>query len=214
MSDKPRQLRGTAVRDRLVDVATELFYVNGVRAVGIDEVLRRSGISKASLYRWFPSKDDLIVAVLQRRNDMFWRKWDAVARENPDARDELVAQATWMRDLATSEGYRGCVFVNTAAEFDSDHARIRDRCLDHEAELHRRLRGLTARLDVVDGDLLADRLHVAIVGAFAVGGVYPAGGPADGLPDLVDVLLSAAVPVGSPTVRSLPPLRDPTAPVP
>ena len=88
------------------------------------------------------------------------------------------------------------------------------RSFYYEAELHRRLRGLTARLDVVDGDLLADRLHVAIVGAFAVGGVYPAGGPADGLPDLVDVLLSAAVPVGSPTVRSLPPLRDPTAPVP
>ncbi|MDV2475717.1 TetR/AcrR family transcriptional regulator [Rhodococcus zopfii] len=198
MSDKPRQLRGTAVRDRLIDIATELFYVNGVRAVGIDEVIRRSGISKASLYRWFPSKGDLVVAALQRRDDLFWTAWDAVARENPDPRDELVAQLSWMRDLATSAGYRGCVFVNTAAEFDSDQSRIRERCLEHEEELRRRLRGLTARLGVADGDRLADRIHVVIVGAFAVGGVYPAGGPAGQLLDLVDVLVRAAVSASSP----------------
>ncbi|UAK30258.1 TetR/AcrR family transcriptional regulator [Nocardia asteroides] len=193
MSEKPKQLRGIGVRDKLVGIASELFYDHGVRAIGVDEVVRRAGMAKASLYRWFPTKDDLVLAVLQRRDDNFWAKWDATAARYADARSELDAQLAWIQELATREGYRGCAFVNTAAEFSSEQSeRIRQRCAEHEHELARRLRALTARLDVTDDDRLADELHLAIVGAFAVGGIYPTGGPAVRLEALAEDLISRA----------------------
>jgi len=197
VTGKPKQLRGAAAREKLVDVAAELFYTNGVRATGVDEVVRRSGMAKASLYRWFPNKDDLILAVLDKRDEVFWAAWDETARRHPGPREELDAQLARIQQLATRDGYRGCAFVNTAAEFDVGQAAIRARCLRHEEELRRRLRALTARLEVADSERLADQLHVAIVGAFAVGGVYPTGGPAHHLLDLAAVLLRAAEPAST-----------------
>ncbi|QKW05414.1 TetR/AcrR family transcriptional regulator [Streptomyces sp. NA04227] len=197
MSEKPRQLRGAAAREKLVGIASGLFYENGVRAVGIDEVVRRSGMAKASLYRWFPSKDDLVLAVLQRRDDAFWSAWDDIAARHPEPRDELDAQLSWMQDLAAQENYRGCAFVNTAAEYEGSPSSVRDRCLAHEEELRRRLRALTARLGRTGSDQLADQLHLAIVGAFATGGLYAGSGPAGQLTSLADVLLGSRGPTGA-----------------
>lgn len=197
MSEKPKQLRGIAVRDKLVGVATELFYDNGVRGIGVDEVVRRAGMAKASLYRWFPTKDDLVLAVLQQRDDSFWARWDQTAALYADARAELDAQLAWIQELATHKGYRGCAFVNTAAEFSSEQSeRIRQRCAEHEHELARRLRALTARLGVTDDDRLADQLHIAIVGTFALGGIYPTGGPAIRLRALAEDLISQSTAEG------------------
>lgn len=191
MSEAPKQIRGEALREKLVDIAAELFYTNGVRAVGVDEVVRRAGVAKASLYRWFPSKDHLVLGVLQRRDDNFWAKWDKTAALHTDPREQLDAQMAWIQDLATHPNYRGCAFVNTAAEFDSIESQtIRDRCLDHEEELRRRLRALTAELGGPDSDRLADHLHIAIVGALAVGGLYRENGPASELRTLATGLLA------------------------
>ncbi|WP_278261763.1 TetR/AcrR family transcriptional regulator [Nocardia sp. AG03] len=195
MSDKPKQARGAAVRDTLVGIAADLFYADGVRAVGVDEVVRRSGMAKASLYRWFPSKDDLVLAVLQRRDENFWAAWDSAAESAPDPRAELDAQLTWIQRLATHPDYRGCAFVNTAAEFgDGASAAVRQRCLDHEQELRRRLRALAERLAVEDSARFADLMHLGIVGAFATGGIYESGGPADQLRTLAASLLGEAPP--------------------
>ncbi|WP_405181619.1 TetR/AcrR family transcriptional regulator [Nocardia sp. NBC_01377] len=197
MSEKAKQLRGPAVREKFIDVATDLFYANGVHAVGIDEVISRTGMAKASLYRRFPSKDDLVLAVLQRRDDQFWAAWDETATRHPDPRAQLDAQLARMQRLATGKGYRGCAFVNTAAEFDSEaNESIRRRCLAHQEELRRRLGTLTTELGTEAHDRaerLADQLTIAIVGAFAVGGLYPTGGPAAQLRALADDLIAATV---------------------
>ncbi|MGW4479952.1 TetR/AcrR family transcriptional regulator [Rhodococcus triatomae] len=191
MGEASGQLRGTALAEKLVDVAAELFYVNGIRAVGVDEVVRRAGVAKASLYRWFPTKDDLILAVLQRRDTEFWARWDdAATASGDDPRAELDAHLTWIQALATRRHYRGCAFVNTAAEFDGTESQhIRARCRDHEEELRRRLRALTARLDVADSDRVADQLHIAVVGTLVIGGLCPGGGSATELTALADALV-------------------------
>lgn len=189
----PKQLRGTAVREKLIGVAAELFYAKGTRAVGIDEVIRESGMSKASLYRWFDGKDALVLAVLQRRDDLFWAQWDRIAEQYPaQPEQQLRAQLAWMQRLATTDGYRGCAFVNTAAEFDAAHTAIRDRCERHEARLGRRLRALVDGMRVRDPEALAEQLQVAIVGAFAIAGVTRGGGPAHQLGGVTDALIAAA----------------------
>jgi AcrR family transcriptional regulator len=198
MSEKPKQSRGEAVRDKFVDIAADLFYRNGIHAIGVDEVVRQAGMAKASLYRWFPSKDDRVLAVLQRRDENFWAALDATTSQYVDPLDELNAQLAWIQDLATREGYRGCAFVNAAAEFGSAQpGGIQERCLKHEEELRRRLRLLTAQLDTTDSDGLADCLHIAIMGAFALGGLYPTNGPAAQLRALADQLISAGAPTRS-----------------
>src|SRR6185437_13687935 len=67
------------VRQRILDTASALFYARGVRAVGVDLVVEASGVAKTSLYRHFRTKDDLIVAFLEREDDEFWAQWDGVA---------------------------------------------------------------------------------------------------------------------------------------
>src|ERR1700733_8108971 len=68
-----------SVRDRLLDTAADLFYREGIRAVGVDLVVERTGVAKTSLYRHFPSKDDLVAAVLERDDRRFWAYWDRIA---------------------------------------------------------------------------------------------------------------------------------------
>src|SRR5687768_18585600 len=82
-----------SVRDRILNTARELFYREGARAVGVDTVVAQSGVAKTSLYRWFPSKDALIVAVLEEEAKDRWAGWDYTAqRADPSPREQLRAQ--------------------------------------------------------------------------------------------------------------------------
>src|SRR5947209_2384286 len=79
-----------SARDRVFAVAADLFYRKGVRAVGVEEIVREAGVAKISLYRGFASKDDLVAAYLDDRNAGFWRKWDeAFARHESKPRTQL-----------------------------------------------------------------------------------------------------------------------------
>src|SRR5712691_7063594 len=93
--------RGTEVRDRILATASDLFYQNGIRAVGVDLVVEKAGVAKTSLYRHFGGKDDLVVAFLQRMDQDFWKTWDKVTEQHPDdARAQLNAQLDWIGQRA------------------------------------------------------------------------------------------------------------------
>src|SRR6516162_9521809 len=80
-------------RQRILETASEMFYRDGVRAVGIDAIIARSGVAKMSLYRNFPSKHALVAAWLEDRDAFFWRRWDnaeASRAGNPRAQIEAV----------------------------------------------------------------------------------------------------------------------------
>src|SRR5215469_5327359 len=68
---------GKPPRERLLDVAAELFYRRGIHAVGIDEIIAAAGVAKMSLYRSFASKDELVAAYLERRDARYWQWWNA-----------------------------------------------------------------------------------------------------------------------------------------
>jgi AcrR family transcriptional regulator len=105
------------VRERILDTATELFYRDGVRNVGIDEVIARADVAKASLYKHFDSKDDLIAAVLLERH----RQWleafiSAVERRSNTPTGRLLAYFDELAELLASDDFRGCPFTNAAIE--------------------------------------------------------------------------------------------------
>jgi AcrR family transcriptional regulator len=108
------------VRRHLLEVAERLFYAHGYRAVGVDRLIAEADVAKATFYRHFPTKDDLVVAVLDAR-DSRWRQELAeqlVARA-PDPRDRPLAVFDVLAEQFASDGFRGCAFLNTMVEVAS-----------------------------------------------------------------------------------------------
>jgi AcrR family transcriptional regulator len=188
-----KQVRGAAVRSELVAAADGLFTAKGASNVGVDEIAATSGIAKSTLYRWFPTKDDLVVEYLTQRDDAFRQTWDAVAREHEGRPlDELMAQLDWIRRYIAGPRFRGCPFLNTTAEFADAGHRVRAAARANKADLRRRLTELAERLDVAEPDALADQLVLVIDGAFATSQVFGDDGPQRRLVDAARALVDAA----------------------
>jgi len=113
----PNPSSATTTRDRILYTAAGLFYREGVRSVGIDRIIAEAGTAKATFYRHFKSKDDLVLAYLYMRHDQ-WMQWFARSLERACTRDgpsfERVAHvlAEWFRE----PDFRGCSFINVLAE--------------------------------------------------------------------------------------------------
>lgn len=136
-------------RERLLTTAEELFYAEGIRAVGVERILSESGVGRASFYRHFAGKDDLVVAVLSGRDER-WRDWlrstvDGYAL--PPA-DRPLAVFDALTERFTRDDFRGCAFINTMVE-----AADRDSAAHQVAAEHKR--SVTEYLDT----LLADAGH-------------------------------------------------------
>ena len=155
------------VRRRILDTTSKLFYERGVRAVGVDLVVAESGVAKASLYRHFRTKDDLIVAFLEREDVEFWAQWDEVAaRHADDPAAEIEAHMRWIGKRLARANYRGCPQINVAAEFaEADHP-SRGVSRAHMQAMRRRLAELARRFGAARPSELAAQLGVLVNGAF------------------------------------------------
>ena len=170
-SSAPVQLESVAdtpdVRQRILDTASTLFYERGVRAVGVDLVVQASGVAKTSLYRHFRTKDDLIVAFLEREDVEFWAQWDDVsARHADDATAEIEAHMRWIGKRLARANYRGCPQINVAAEFAEAGHPARAVSRAHMQAMRRRLTELARRLGAARPGELAAQLGVLVNGAF------------------------------------------------
>jgi AcrR family transcriptional regulator len=155
------------VRQRILDTASALFYERGVRAVGVDLVVADSGVAKTSLYRHFRTKDDLIVAFLEREDVEFWAQWDEVAaRHAGDPAGEIEAHMRWIGKRLARANYRGCPQINVAAEFaEADHP-AREVARRHMQAMRKRLAELARGLGIARPNDLAAQLGVLVNGAF------------------------------------------------
>ena len=155
------------VRQRILDTASALFYERGVRAVGVDLVVDESGVAKTSLYRHFRTKDDLIVAFLQREDAEFWAQWDEVAaRHADDPVAEIEAHMRWIGKRLARANYRGCPQINVAAEFaEADHP-SRTVSREHMQAMRKRLADSARKLGAARPGELAAQLGVLVNGAF------------------------------------------------
>jgi len=163
------------VRDRILDTASRLFYERGVRAVGVDLVVLEAAVAKTSLYRYFPTKDDLIVAFLEREDLEFWALWDSVAEQHADdPAGELDAHMRWIGERLARSNYRGCPQINVAAEFAEQDHPARQVSQRHMQALRGRLLDIAKRLNVPRPKQLAAQLAVLVNGAFVSSGLLGA----------------------------------------
>lgn len=155
----------TQAKQRLLTTAEELFYAEGVRAVGLDRLLQASGVGRASFYRHFASKDDLVVAVLEDR-DRRWLDWLRESVEqtgDPAARPLAVFDALAQR--FARKDFRGCAFINTMVEVadrESAAHQVADR---HKRRVIEYLDELLTAAGRSDADELAAELALLVDGA-------------------------------------------------
>jgi AcrR family transcriptional regulator len=110
-------------RERILDTAYELFSRHGIRAIGVDHVIERAGVAKATLYRHFPSKDELVLAFLQRREQLWTLDWvEAEARRRGSTPEEqLLAIFDAFDDWFRRDDFEACSFINVMLEMGPDH---------------------------------------------------------------------------------------------
>lgn len=184
-----------SARDKVFATARDLFYREGFRAVGVDTVVAASGVAKTTLYRWFPTKDDLVVAVLGSRDEEFWAQWETTAeRHMGRPREELLAQIKWIARYISSADSRGCAFLNAAAEFPDPAHAVRGKVARNKQTLRRRLMSLCMAAGATDAALLADQLVLMIDGAFAGSEALGKNGPAKALQRAAQAAIDAALP--------------------
>jgi AcrR family transcriptional regulator len=179
-------------RRRILETAAEMFYRDGIRAVGIDAIIARSGVAKMSLYRNFATKDALVVAWLEDRNEAFWLRWgraEATCVGNPRA--QLEAVLDMVGATVSHPRWRGCPFLNTGTEFpETDHP-ARAVILANKHAVRARLYALATGAGAGDPDLLAQQLQLVIDGAYAIGQSLGSDGPARTVAGAGRVLISA-----------------------
>jgi AcrR family transcriptional regulator len=184
--------RTESVRDRILNTARDLFYRHGIQAVGVDTVVAQSGAAKTSLYRWFPSKDALVVAVLEKEAEDRWAGWDYTASKSGDEpRQRLRAQLAGIVRYVTGPKYRGCPFMNVTAEFANPDHPARAVAREMMEELRRRVRTLVEPLGARDPHELTEQLVMLIDGAFSSAQVFGKEGPHKFLVAAADALVDA-----------------------
>lgn len=168
--------RSTA--DHILDVAGALFYERGFAATGVDLVVRESGVAKMTLYRHFPSKDDLIAAWLGRVDRQFWQSFEAWAGpETLPPRERLVGVFTGLERLVGSPRCLGCPFLLAASEFPQPGTRAHVVARAHKSRLRTRLRTMAVDAGAPDADTLGDQLLLLMDGAFMAARLFGADDP-------------------------------------
>ncbi|KRC85767.1 TetR family transcriptional regulator [Achromobacter sp. Root83] len=176
--------------ERIRKTAREMFYRDGIRAVGVDAIVTQAGVTKPSLYRSFSSKDELAATYLRDYDAEFWARFDAACAAHPgDPRGQLLDYLSGLGSRAVQNGYRGCGLTNAAVEYPEAGHPARVVAVAHKQELRRRLNAMAAEMGASDPEALADGLLLLIEGAFVSSQLFGAGGPAGRVADMAEKLI-------------------------
>ena len=118
-------------RARLLSTASALFYSEGLHSVGIDRIVATAGVTRATLYRHFPGKDDLLVAYLTQADEAIRTRVNAARTQEASADDMIRTVGRSIADDIQSKGFRGCAFLNAAAEYPDPTHPVHQAVLRH-----------------------------------------------------------------------------------
>ena len=174
-------------RRRLLETADRLFYADGVRNVGIDTIIAEAGVAKMTLYTHFPSKDDLIMAVLQYREEKVLGFFtEAVARHGKRTKDRLRAFFAALKEWFESPGFRGCAFQNAVVELADPAHPGTQFVRDHKRRFTEILRGFVEESVGKSAAKLVPMVALLVEGAIVTAVIR-------GTPDAAEVARDAAL---------------------
>jgi len=187
-----RDAKRPSARKRIFDAAAELFYRKGIRAVGVDTIAAEADTTKMSLYRNFPSKDELVAEWLRDHDASFWRTWDAMAsRHLNDPRKQLQAAFGLLAKHVADPNARGCPMANAAVELTEGEHPARKVIEAHKANLRARLEEICKRMGARQTGLLADQLFLLMEGAEVTRQTLGPRGPARNVARAAEMLIDA-----------------------
>jgi AcrR family transcriptional regulator len=159
-------------RERILDTAYALFSRSGIRAVGVDTVVAESGVAKMTLYRHFPSKDDLVLAFMERREELWTRGWveAETGRRASSPGERLLAIFDIFDEWFHREDFEGCSFINVLLEIDDRTHVIHIAAARHLANIRAFVRGLAEEAGVRDPETFARQWHTLMKGSIVAAG--------------------------------------------
>ncbi len=163
----------------MLDTAARLFYSRGVHEVGMDELVRATGLGKATVYRLYPAKDVLVAAYLRRLATAIIAVIDEqISAHDGDPAGALLAVVDAIEADLRRPGFRGCPFNNASIEFDDPRHPARVEARAYRQQLHALLTQLAARLAGDDSEVLGSQLAVLVDGAYTNAAHLGPDGPA------------------------------------
>src|SRR3981189_1877730 len=159
--------RPASARERIDRTTYELFSRHGIRAVGVDTISARSGVSKMTLDRYYPSKDDLALAFLRRREELWTRSWlqQEVERRARTPAERLLAVFDVFDKWFRRSDFEGCSFIKVLLEHDEQGHPVRKAAETHIETIRAFLRQLAADAGVRDADAFARQLQMVMMGS-------------------------------------------------
>ena len=188
-----------APREKLFRAAARLFYRHGYRAIGVDTLAAESGIGKMTLYRYYPSKDDLVVAYLQDSNDIFWDNFEQITKDATTPREKLLRFFGALQDYVINPACYGCPFLNMATEYpEMDHPGHRV-AIQHKQSVRARFGQLARQAGARNPEALADQLFLLMDGAYMSSRMFGAGNPASHLAGAAKAVIDAQISAANPS---------------
>ena len=153
-------------RKRILDAAYDLFSTRGVRAVGIDEIIDRAGVAKATLYRHFRTKDELVLSFLEQREELWTRKYiEAEARRRgATPEDRLLAIFDVFDEWFQVEQFEACSFINVLLEMGPGHT-VGRACIVHLDNIRTVVAALAEEAGLRDTESFARSWHILMKGS-------------------------------------------------
>ena len=153
-------------RDELIESAMNVFYRHGFHSTGLDQILKESGISRMTLYNHFKSKDELAVATLRRRDEIFRNNLMRSAEtRSEDPIGRILALFDVYAEWFEQDDFQGCMFINASAEFSDPDAPARRVSADHKVEIVRYITRLCHAAGFTEPVELAESLNILLEGA-------------------------------------------------
>lgn len=153
-------------REQIIYAALDLFYLEGFHATGIEKIIEKAGVSKKTLYNHFRSKEELILAVLRKRDELFMASFTRrVEQPGTTARQRLELVFDALDKWFHEKGFNGCMFINASAEFSDPESPCHKLCAGHKALICDYIKDLAKEAGARDPEELSTQLSFLMEGA-------------------------------------------------
>lgn len=178
-------------RARIMASASQLFSQYGYQAVGVDTLVAEANVAKATLYKHFPSKDDVIVAYLHQEDENLWHWWEEAVEDATTPRERLLAVFNMVEKRVTSPTCYGCPFLLAAAEFPKQDHPAHRFAVEHKKKVQQRLFSLISAAGFDNPDQLTDALYLIYDGAWMSARLFGPQNPAEQLSAQVERVIGS-----------------------